>query len=815
MPSFGAVARLHRSPDHAEVRNAMSARNTGLVIVLASATVSLIGSITVTAGRPTQAPPLPTRYLYALGAQDGPGRFAYAQHVETGPSGQIYVTDGTGVQVLAPNGAFLRMWGGPGHGDAQFDDAGGVAVGADGRVLVADRDNGRVQGFDADGTYRGQLTGFPDASLPTGQRRFQPVDVAVAADGGVFVGDGLDSWVAVFSATGTFIRVFGGPGRELGQIAGLTALTLAPDGTVWVGDGGLPPRVHAFTPDGQLLRRWEAGPAVRDLAVTASTVYVVGADGRLRAFTADGVPVDPPGGLPTPWPPVVSVAALPDGTIELLLQTASSAGTGPARLVHVSSAGEVLANTVSAAPAPGALDPVALDTDLDDRVYVADDAAGLGQVQVLDPSGLHQATWPDGGGQVDMVRSPAGIAVAPLGPVYVSDAARRAVSVLDDAGRITGSLGGPNGSGSELFGAAGPGDVAASHELSSQPQRVFVTDPSNGRVVAFDYAGALQGTFGSAGDGDGQFVGQPTHLATSPQGWVYVTDDSATQRVQIFDYTGKFRALFHGLLGEDARFAPLTGIDYAPRGTVYLGDPRQRIQAVTVAGEPVGQWDIHASRPDLAVQPGEVVAGRDGRLYVADRNARRVHVFVAERPAGWRQETFDNPWLAAAPRMVGWVPDAALDWGDQGPGDELPADGCSVRLARFVTLEGGVYQFKIEADGAVRLRVDDHLSIDDWRGVSATRRAVALLNAGEHYFQVEYADLSGPARLSLAMKTGTEPFDTPTPGPTAGSPPPSRTPAPPTSTATPTVTPHPGACPDRGCRVWLPYAAAKAAPPAP
>ena len=51
---------------------------------------------------------------------------------------------------------FLNKWGSPGDGDGQFWDDGSIAVSSTGQVYMADRNNNRIQRFDADGNYEMQ-----------------------------------------------------------------------------------------------------------------------------------------------------------------------------------------------------------------------------------------------------------------------------------------------------------------------------------------------------------------------------------------------------------------------------------------------------------------------------------------------------------------------------------------------------------------------------------------------------------------------------------------------------------------------------------
>ncbi len=79
--------------------------------------------------------------------------------VAVAPNGNIFIADGYAncrVHKFAPDGSLMHSWGEPGSGAGQFALPHGVWIDAAGRVLVADRENDRVQVFDQDGGYIGQ-----------------------------------------------------------------------------------------------------------------------------------------------------------------------------------------------------------------------------------------------------------------------------------------------------------------------------------------------------------------------------------------------------------------------------------------------------------------------------------------------------------------------------------------------------------------------------------------------------------------------------------------------------------------------------------
>lgn len=84
------------------------------------------------------------------------GPFHYPCNLAVAPGGDLYVCDGYGnarVHKFTPDGKLLLSWGEPGSGPGQFHIPHGIAVDRDGTVLVADRENGRIQLFSPNGEY--------------------------------------------------------------------------------------------------------------------------------------------------------------------------------------------------------------------------------------------------------------------------------------------------------------------------------------------------------------------------------------------------------------------------------------------------------------------------------------------------------------------------------------------------------------------------------------------------------------------------------------------------------------------------------------
>lgn len=125
-------------------------------------------------------------------------------------SGELYVSDGYGqfrVHRFAPDGVLLRSWGEQGQGPGQFALPHSVAVDRQGRILVVDRENNRIQLFDADVTF---LTEWPELLLP--------MDVFIDEDDTVYVAEAQQR-VSLFTLDGELLARWGEKGTAPGQFS--------------------------------------------------------------------------------------------------------------------------------------------------------------------------------------------------------------------------------------------------------------------------------------------------------------------------------------------------------------------------------------------------------------------------------------------------------------------------------------------------------------------------------------------------------------------------------------------------------------------
>ena len=98
--------------------------------------------------------------LMTLGTMDIPGAEGEPFNLPTdfalGPDGEMFISDGYGnarIHKYSPDGELIKSWGKPGTGPGEFDLPHCVRVDPRNRVMVADRENNRIQFFTLDGEY--------------------------------------------------------------------------------------------------------------------------------------------------------------------------------------------------------------------------------------------------------------------------------------------------------------------------------------------------------------------------------------------------------------------------------------------------------------------------------------------------------------------------------------------------------------------------------------------------------------------------------------------------------------------------------------
>lgn len=168
-------------------------------------------------------------------------------------------------------------------------DPGGMAVDNENRYLyVADAAQDIVLVYDADTLALVRKIGTPGKghTLTEPGQFSVPTNVAVDADGNLYVADTYNNRVEIFDADGNFIRQFGKAGDRPGTFSRPKGIAIDVDGHVWVADA-VQDRVQCFTPEGELLIWMGGHGTLPGQFRTLAGLYI---DKNNRIFTSEQFP---------------------------------------------------------------------------------------------------------------------------------------------------------------------------------------------------------------------------------------------------------------------------------------------------------------------------------------------------------------------------------------------------------------------------------------------------------------------------------------------------------------------------------------------
>ncbi|MBO09603.1 MAG: hypothetical protein CMJ68_02450 [Planctomycetaceae bacterium] len=143
------------------------------------------------------------------------GPFNLPTNLTVAPDGRLFITDGYGncrIHRFSPEGEYEISWGSPGDGDGEFHLPHGIDVSSDGTVFACDRENSRLQLFDADGGF---IESWTDVARPC-EVFIDSDDVVYVAELGWHAGlsdqrfDQTGGRVSIFNRSGELLSRFGG-----------------------------------------------------------------------------------------------------------------------------------------------------------------------------------------------------------------------------------------------------------------------------------------------------------------------------------------------------------------------------------------------------------------------------------------------------------------------------------------------------------------------------------------------------------------------------------------------------------------------------
>lgn len=165
--------------------------------------------------------------------------FNQPSDVAFGADGSVFISDGYGnsrVMKFDGEGKFLTSWGVKGNKKGEFNLPHGIAVDSKGRVYVADRENKRIQIFDAEGAH-----------LATWDHVGYPYGLVISPDQKLFVTDARAERVIELDLEGKILGFLGKPGKSTGQFGWAHGIAVGPANELYVTEV-LNWRVQKFVP---------------------------------------------------------------------------------------------------------------------------------------------------------------------------------------------------------------------------------------------------------------------------------------------------------------------------------------------------------------------------------------------------------------------------------------------------------------------------------------------------------------------------------------------------------------------------------------
>jgi len=164
--------------------------------------------------------------------------------------------------------------------------------------------------------------------------------------------------------------------------------------------------------------------------------------------------------------------------------------------------------------------------------------------------------------------------------------------------------------------------------LTAHPDgRIFVADTHYHRVMIFDRDGRILGSFGSEGDGDGQFR-LPTDVAVDAEGFIYVSECQGNDRISKWSADLKYLASFGQAPIDGMRLSRPAGIDIDDEQTLWVADAcNHRIVRFSLAGEVLAMFGSFGSGPGQLRYPYDLSVSPEGEIMVCEYEGNRLQWF--------------------------------------------------------------------------------------------------------------------------------------------------------------------------------------------
>lgn len=598
----------------------------------------------------------------------------------------------------------------------------GIFVDTSGNVYLADTNQHRIRRIATDGTMTtiagtgsGGYSG--DGGQATEAKLSSPTSVFVDAAGVVYIADANNHRVRAIATDGLITTVAGdgfddgfGLGRFTGDLGPATIASLARPWDISVDAGGIlyiadrenqrirrvavDGTISTFAGNGTLVPLGDGGQAIDAgfvfpssvIVSNAGVVYIAETSGnRIRRVATNGVITTVAGtgvggntgdGGPATLATLLSPLAIYlDGADNLFI---ADAGNDRIRKVDASGVISTFAGTgsVGFSGDGGAATDAQLDAPSgiwgasDGTIYFADSSNN--RLRKVDLSGVISSVAGNGntlfagdGGPATTARlnSPAAVALASDGTVYIADSENHRVRSIDPAGNISTVA----GDGVADFSGDGGPALSASFRLSADVAltptgEIVVADTRNNRVRKISSAGVMSTIAGDGfvdAFGDGRFRGDngpaseasirgPRGIFVAANGNIFIAD-TENQRIRKIDADGVISTVAgDGGAGTAGDSGPATlanlnfpsGVHVDGIGNIYIADTANHLvrkvspagMISTVAGDGFlddfsgGRFAGDGGPATLASLdfPTDIAVDNEGTIYIADTFSHRI-----------------------------------------------------------------------------------------------------------------------------------------------------------------------------------------------